>query len=257
MEKGISTLALVPVRATPAHRSELVTQLLFGESYVVLERQGEWLHVRLDYDNYEGWLHEQQHTEVAEDYLASNTQFLVDLSMHNFLLKVGQEESLHILPGSTLPNIQDEQFSIAATQYLFLGMSREPDKKDIKTTLSEAAIFYLNAPYLWGGRSPFGIDCSGFTQIVFKYFGIPLLRDASQQAEQGRPVDTLEDIQPGDLAFLDSGEDHITHVGIMLSKDEIIHAFGRVRIDRMDARGIFNPEQNIYSHNLRFIKRMY
>lgn len=255
MEKGISTLAVIPIRANPAHRSELVTQLLFGERYLVLEQQGEWLQVRLDYDGYEGWLHEQQHTKQTASEPESTA--VVDLSMHNFLLKVGQEESLHILPGSTLPNLREDQFSIGAVDYLFLGMSREPDRADIQDLIAEAAVFYLNAPYLWGGRTPFGIDCSGFTQIVFKYFGIALRRDASQQAEQGQLVERLQEAKVGDLAFFDSGEEGITHVGIILPDDQVIHAFGKVRIDALDERGIFNPEQDKYSHNLRFIRRMF
>ena len=252
--KGIATLAILPVKAAPSHQSELVSQLLFGEHYTILEEQAPWLYIRMEYDGYEGWLHEQQHTPYADE--APQTPEIVDLSMHNFLLQIGQESALHILPGSSLPGLNGEQLSIAAQDYLYLGMSRQPTQEDFETQIVEATEFYLNTPYLWGGRSAYGIDCSGLTQMVYKYFNIPLKRDASLQAEQGKVVKRLEDAQAGDLAFFDSGENRVTHVGVLLNASEIIHAYGRVRQDRVDSKGILQVENGTYSHNLRGIRRM-
>ena len=123
--------------------------------------------------------------------------------------------------------------------------------------LNSAAKFFLNAPYLWGGRTPWGIDCSGLTQQVYKHFGIAILRDASQQATQGKTVNFLAEAKPGDLAFFDNAEGRIIHVGILLSPEEIIHASGRVKIDRIDNEGIYSEELGKRTHQLRIIKRFY
>ena len=115
---------------------------------------------------------------------------------------------------------------------------------------------YLNSPYLWGGRSPFGIDCSGFTQMVFKLNGIKLPRDAYEQAEIGKTLNFIEETQKGDLAFFDNEEGKIIHTGIIIDKNKIIHSSGKVRIDNLDHYGIFNAETGKYSHNLRLIKKV-
>lgn len=252
--KGIATLAIIPVRAQPSHQSELVSQLLFGETYTLLDKQAQWMYIRMDYDGYEGWLHEQQHM-VYTDAVEENPA-IVDLSMHNFVMKIGKETSLYLLPGSTLPGLHAEQFSIGEQDFLFMGMHLIPQQGNFASQIEETARFYLNVPYLWGGRSAYGIDCSGLTQLVYKHFNIDLPRDASQQAEQGEPVENLQAVKPGDLAFFDSGENRVTHVGIMLSQQEVIHAYGRVRIDKIDQQGILHSEPDIYSHNLRSIRRM-
>jgi hypothetical protein len=125
-----------------------------------------------------------------------------------------------------------------------------------KTKLIETASMYLNTPYLWGGKSPFGIDCSGFTQMVYKINGYELKRDASQQAAQGEVLSFIEESEPGDLAFFDNSEGEIIHVGIILKNNYIIHAHGCVRIDRLDQSGIYNTEQNRHTHRLRVIKKI-
>jgi len=122
--------------------------------------------------------------------------------------------------------------------------------------LAKTAYLFLNAPYLWGGRNLLGIDCSGFTQIVYKINGIPLDRDASQQALQGQTLSFIEESEAGDLAFFDDTEGNITHVGLLLEDHHIIHASGCVRIDRIDQSGIFNSETQSHTHKLRFIKKM-
>ena len=113
---------------------------------------------------------------------------------------------------------------------------------------------FLNAPYLWGGKSFFGVDCSGFTQLVYKVNNVKLPRDAYQQAEVGEALSFVEESQPGDLAFFENAEGRIIHVGIMLDDQKIIHASGKVRIDTLDSTGIFNQEMNKHTHKLRFVK---
>src|SRR5690606_26313776 len=105
------------------------------------------------------------------------------------------------------------------------------------------------------GRTNFGIDCSGFSQIAFKMQGVKINRDASQQAEQGTAVDLLTEAKAGDSSSEHNEEGRITQVGIMLNNNQIIHASGRVKIDMIDDQGIFSSDLKKYSHKLRFIRR--
>ncbi|HWV74206.1 MAG TPA: NlpC/P60 family protein [Pseudosphingobacterium sp.] len=258
MVYGICNLPIIPVRADIGHKSEMVTQLLFGEAFEVLEEKGEYLYIKTAFDDYEGWIDHRQQVKIEEQsfhLLKTEVQHIADLSTHAMLLKLGKEESLHLLPGSTLPFLEDDSFSINFTDYLFLGLSREPDRDSFLSDVEEVARFYLNAPYLWGGRSVFGIDCSGFVQMVFKHFGYPVKRDAWQQAEQGKAIDFLQEVQPGDVAFFDNEEGRIIHVGIIINEEEIIHASGRVKIDQIDSTGIYSKDERRYTHKLRIIKR--
>jgi cell wall-associated NlpC family hydrolase len=125
-----------------------------------------------------------------------------------------------------------------------------------KDCLLNTAFMFLNAPYLWGGKTPFGVDCSGFTQMVYKLNGHKLMRDASQQSKQGEALSFIEESEPGDLAFFDNEEGNIIHVGIIMEDNYIIHASGKVRIDRLDHLGIYNAEANKHTHRLRVIKKI-
>lgn len=256
---GICNLPIIPVRADVGNKSEILSQLLFGEVFEVLDQRDDYLYVKLGYDEYEGWIDSRQQVPLSfEDFTSLNKeeQYIADLSTHAMLLKLGKEESLHLLPGSTLPFLDNDSFRINDTDYLFLGLSRLPDLDDFAQEAEDVLRFYLNAPYLWGGRSVFGIDCSGYVQLFYKHFGIRLKRDAWQQAEQGKTVDFLQEGKLGDLAFFDNEEGRIIHVGILLNESEIIHASGRVKIDNIDNTGIFSKELNKYTHKLRIVKRI-
>ena len=254
MSYGICTLSVIPCRAEPNDRAEIVTQLLFGEHYSVLEELEKWVRIKIQYDHYEAWICRKQFTEI-------NAQEFDELSINEFdlvgeyfgELNHNQKEKLMIPIGSTLPYLHQGKLRIRQETYNFKG---EKAKKDF-SELESYALTYLNSPYLWGGKSPAGIDCSGFSQMVYKLCGYKLPRDAYQQADEGESVSFVANAQLGDLAFFDNAEGNITHVGIILKDGKIIHASGKVRIDLIDHQGIYNEELKSYTHQLRIIKRYF
>jgi hypothetical protein len=250
---GICNLAIIPLRFEPSDRSEIVSQVLFGEHFEVLEELKQWRRIRLHYDSYEGWVDSKQFQIISEaDYITLSKEPIVlnaDLidyisAPNNTLLPIPLGASLSFLQHS---NINSAHFEFDGTK-----TSGIQDKNKLINT----AFMYLNAPYLWGGKTPFGIDCSGFTQMVYKLNGHYLHRDASQQATQGDALSFIEESEPGDLAFFDNEEGNIIHVGIIMENNYIIHASGKVRIDRLDHLGIFNPETQKHTHKLRVIKKV-
>jgi len=251
MQYGISTLAIIPLRAEASERSEMVSQLLFGETYQVLEWQEKWVKIVTAFDEYEGWISRVQVSLLNyEDYLTLQTSKPIFTTQLVTIANKQTDNSLLYLPaGSTLPFYENGSSWIENEVF---GVNHVGE---IETELTATAKSYLNTPYLWGGRTHFGIDCSGFTQNVFKQHGIQIKRDASQQAEQGSVVDFLPAAQAGDLAFFDNEEGRIVHVGIMLNYEQIIHASGRVKIDRIDGQGIYSDELKKHTHKLRIIKR--
>lgn len=265
---GICNLSIVPCRKEPSDKSEMATQLLFGEYFEILEEKKSWALIRIAYDGYECWIDKKQFLPLKDlkgihDFNSAITTDLVQLVS----TKDNTQQHIPVILGSSLPKYKHKEFSLGKNKYFFEGDVNFPFKKNKKIVSSgagliETAKWYLNAPYLWGGRSPFGIDCSGFTQMVFKLNGIKLKRDAWQQAEEGKPLSFLEETQTGDLAFFDNEEGKIVHVGIVLhsqikssSNFQIIHASGKVHIDNLDHHGIYNEEMKKYSHRLRVIKR--
>lgn len=248
MDYGISNLSVVPLRAEASDVSEMVTQVLYGEHFKILETRKKWSRIRLAFDSYEGWIDNKQYFPISEeDYSAFSKSALKFSSDLVDFVTSADNQLFSICLGST----------ISAAPYLkhhFEGKSVSGTLP--KSHLVETALLYLNTPYLWGGKTPFGIDCSGFTQMVYKLNGYSLLRDASQQATQGEALSFIEESEPGDLAFFDNEEGRITHVGIIMKDNYIIHAHGKVRIDRLDHSGIFNYEMRGHTHKLRVIKRI-
>lgn len=257
MEYGICELSVVPLRKEPSNKSEIVSQLLFGETYTVLEKKLEWLLLKTAYDDYEGWLDRKQHTPLGKrefNKISGNRQ-PVSLDLVNTISSPARH--MKILIGSTLPFFDGMHFSMHEEKFVYNGQAIMPENSyDHEKILEKCALKYLHTPYLWGGRGPFGIDCSGFTQMVFKLLGVNLKRDSYQQAAQGRNVDFIDLAKEGDLAFFSSKEGKIVHVGIILKGNRIIHASGKVRIDKIDSYGIFSEETKKYSHNLKAIRRM-
>ncbi len=248
---GICNLAIVPVRAEASDRSEIVSQLLFGEHLEVLEQNRQWTRIRAHYDNYEGWIDTKQFRAVSGDDFERLNQLPIVLNGDLIEYVTAADNSLLPIPlGASLSFLDTD---INTEGFRFEGLKVTGQKE--KSQLIQTAFMYLNAPYLWGGKTPFGLDCSGFTQMVYKLNGYKLLRDASQQATQGEALSFIEESEPGDLAFFDNEEGRIIHVGIIMENNYIIHASGKVRIDRLDHLGIYNPEANRHTHRLRVIKK--
>ena len=254
---GICALSIIPCRKKPSSKSEMLTQLLFGEHFEILEEKNEWCYIRNAYDTYESWVNKKQIEKISKNtYKEINDS---SVAYTNDLVQVITDKTdksiFPVVVGSNLPFYKNHECSVGETKYLYEGQVIQKPKTN-KKKIIETAYLFLNSPYLWGGRSPFGIDCSGFTQIVFKLNGLKLKRDAHQQAEQGTPLSFVEEAEPGDLAFFDNELGKITHVGIILKERKIIHSSGKVRIDPFDHQGIFNAETRQYTHNLRIIKKM-
>ncbi|MCA5004883.1 C40 family peptidase [Sphingobacterium bovistauri] len=249
MSISACNLSIVPLRAEASHRSEMVSQVLFGENFELLEEGVDFARIRLSETKYEGWIQNHQYATVVLSGVKRNN--IVDISGAK---AISGSKIVHLLHGTV---VSGSTITIGEEHYSIEGTLRDTTIADFKTELPKLIQFYKNSPYMWGGRSVFGIDCSGLSQVFYKHFGISLMRDAYQQAEGGKTVDFLTEIQPGDLAFFDNEAGRIVHVGVMIDSETIIHASGRVRIDKMDSQGIFNTEQNRYTHNLRIVKRYF
>lgn len=252
MEYGICNLAIVPMRAEASDRSEQVSQILFGETFEIIEWTGKWVKITTANDNYTAWIGRLQFIMLGHTAFKRFKQTPPPLTYravtqawkiaNNSIIYLPMGCSLAFLEGTTC-HIGDERFEI-------IGEIGETEN------LAVTATSFLNSPYLWGGRTHFGIDCSGFTQAVFKLHGINLLRDASQQFEQGYMINSLHETKLGDVAFFDNDKGTVVHVGIMLSSEKIIHASGKVKIDSIDDKGIYSNELKRYTHNFCGVRRM-
>ena len=256
-QRGICRLSIVPVRGEGRESSEMVTQLLFGDHYSVHEadKSGDWLRIMIHFDEYEGWINRKQHFPISEEYfeeLSSQEYRACGEICGRLQLR---DEYLNIVFGSLLPITSNELFDVS-DQLNFQGKTVQVRKTRDFGVLKELAFQYINSPYLWGGKTPFGIDCSGFVQMIYKLGGYSLKRDASQQAQQGKVVQTLAESKPGDLAFFHNAAGKIVHVGMVLEDKKIIHASGKVRVDDLDDQGIYIQENEMYTHRLCLIKRM-
>lgn len=250
---AICNLAIIPLRAEPSDRSEIVSQLLFGEHFEIIETQNQWSKIKLYFDYYEGWVDSKQYQVISEKSFKELSKDAIILNSD--LVEYVSNPSNILLPitlGASVSFLHHSEINVENFEFEGLRVSGIKPKSDLITT----SFLYLNAPYLWGGKTPFGIDCSGFTQMVYKLNGYKLLRDASQQSTQGEALSFIEESEPGDLAFFDNEEGKIIHVGIIMENNYIIHASGKVRIDRLDHLGIYNAEQNRHTHRLRVIKKI-
>ncbi|RZL61911.1 MAG: hydrolase, partial [Pedobacter sp.] len=236
MEKyHVCRIAVAPLRKEPSDRSEIVSQLLFGDRVIMLEKAEKWCLVKTHHDNYEGWMdHKQLQPITALQYNDEQSyQYVTALTFDNRLVD-DAGTTYYLSPASTLPFYQNGYCYLGEERFEVKNDPILPNSVEFEAKIEETAKFFINSPYLWGGRTFFGIDCSGFVQTVYKLLGLSLRRDASQQVEQGELVDFLASAKLGDLAFFDNEEGKITHVGMMLSNDKIIHSAGKVRIDPID-----------------------
>ncbi len=249
MEYGICPISVVPIRLAATDASEMVSQILYGEHFKVLERRKLWSRIRVAFDGFEGWVCNNQIQFIQEEDFeliesSKNPKYVDDLvafvATNNAIL-------IPIVMGSSVHNTSILQNTFEGSYV---------DCKKEKSDLIPTAVAYLNTPYLLGGRTPFGLDCAGFTQMVYKINGYPLKRSATAQSTQGEALSFIEESEPGDLAFFDNNEGVIDHVGIIMKDNYIIHANGKIRIDRIDHTGIFNTDIRAYTHSLRVIKKI-
>lgn len=252
MSYGVCELPVIPARAKDNDPSEMVTQILFGECFQVLEEKEKWVRIVTAKDNYECWICMKQWKEIThEDYdnYTANA-FPVCADFDTTVVNTVSDEEMHLTMGATLPYLHTGKFSIRNTKYTYNGTTLPANTDNIDAY----ALKLLNTPYLWGGRTPFGIDCSGYSKLIFQLCGIYIPRDAWQQAEEGELIDTP---QKGDLAFFQNANGKINHVGIMIDTTKIIHASGKVRIDTLDEKGIYNEETKSHSHIFHSVRRYY
>lgn len=256
---AVCSVSVMPLRAEPAHRAEQVSQLLFGERMEVLaEEKNGWLQVRCEWDDYEGWVKKGQVAIITyKDYRKPLNYYTAGL---NDTIQV-EHGHFVLSPGSSLFQMKKRDLKWGSKEFSFKG--RKIAIKQAEATAEGARAYskmFMGAPYQWGGRCLMGIDCSGFTQVVYKLMNIRIPRDASQQAVVGETVDFLQEGRCGDLAFFDNEEGRITHVGILLNDHTIIHATetsGCVVIDPIDNGGIISKQLRMRTHQLRLIKRFF
>lgn len=253
---GICPLSLVCIYTKPTKKSEIVSQLLFGETFELIEEEEDWVKIRCSWDGCDGWIDNQQFEEIdlpLLEEIRTNAAYSFEVSQ----AAMGSTHYLSILMGSTLPLYDGINMRLKGERFTINGQAIHPSQTNPSPELIiKIARKYLYTPYLQGGRSPFGIDAAGLTQMVFKMMGIALPRRANKQALRGKLVDFITDIQPGDIAFFENIRGRITHVGVVLHDDQILHATGKVRIDKLDHYGIFNTSNNRYTHKLRVVKRI-
>jgi len=257
---GLSLHSIVPVRAEAREGAEQNTQMLFGELCEILEEQPRWKRIRLESDGQEGWVDAKMICPMTEEEYHGYAEALKEAAIVVFPMTYAVSENngqtIPLTAGTKLTNYQDGRFEV-------LGVGFRIDPNMVITqplvlnqeNLLKTLRFFINVPYLWGGKNALGMDCSGFTQVIMSLFGKRLPRNASEQAQEGLPVASLEEVQAGDLAFFDHEDGKISHVGIVIDPERIIHCSGRVKVEKLDAQGIYNAEQGGYSHHLVDIRR--
>ena len=249
MQYGICHLSVVPVRSVADDTGEMISQLLYGEHFKILEARKSWSKIRMAFDRCEGWIRNNQVFAIEQpeyDVLEASEGLKYAADLVSFVA-TKERVLLPIVLGSSVHTTK-------TLGHVFEGTFFE-NKQD-KPNLIQIALLYLNAPFLWGGRTPFGLDCSGFTQMAYKVNGYRLKRTALEQSAQGEALSFIEESEAGDLAFFDTKEGVIDHVGMIMENNYIIHCDGKIRIDRLDHTGIFNSESNRYTHQLRVIKKI-
>ena len=259
--KAISLHSVVPVRTEAREGAEQSTQMLFGELCTILEKKPRWNRIKLDSDGQEGWVDEKMISPIGgKDYTTYKKAYASAATVvfpMAYAMSENNGQTIPLTAGTRLTNYAQGRFEV-------LGVGFRIDPSMIRTqyvelslqSLLETVRFFINVPYLWGGKNALGMDCSGFTQVVMSLFGKHLLRNASEQATQGRAVADLKKAKAGDLVFFDHEDGKISHVGIVIDSERVIHCSGRVKVEKLDSNGIFSAEFGQYTHHLVSIRRV-
>lgn len=250
MQYGLGHLSVVPVRESADPISPMVSQVLYGDSFKIKEERKNFSRIQLVFDGFEGWVKNDQIKKISEEEFMDICALKVPKYNSDFLSYITTKEN------ELLPIVLGSRLDLCSFMEHHCEETNEQTGEWKKSNLVETALLYLNSPFVLGGRTPFGIDGSGFTQMVYRINGKKLLRTTEEQSTQGTALSFIEESEPGDLAFFDDTDGTINHVGIILKDNYIIHASGHVRIDRLDHTGIFNRDIKKYSHNLRVIKKV-
>ena len=245
MYRGICLYSVIPCRDQPSHRSQQTTQLLFGETYMVLDYMDDFLQIECDHDGYQAWIAKNQHYEFDKKLESVvNESLLQTIKIDN--------QTMYVPMGAYIPK---SNWSLNGKTYTASNYTSN-QLTSVEIKLDYYSRLFNNAPYMWGGRTPLGIDCSGYAQLLYRMLGINIKRDSIHQAEMGTTIHIIHEAHPGDLAFFDNEEGLITHVGVILDPHHITHAYGGVRTDKIDHEGIYSTEHRKYTHRLRLIKRL-
>ena len=273
--KGISLYSVIPVRAEASEGAEQNTQILFGETFDILEEQPRWFRVRLHLDGQEGWVDAKMATPMSpaefKTYRADYSSAAIVAMPMAYAVSENNGQTIPLTAGTRLakycitspqPSTQGREIKIGRFEVLGVGFRIDPGMVISKSldlneqNLLQAVRFFLNIPYLWGGKNAMGMDCSGFTQVIMSLFGKSLKRNASEQVTQGRKISDVSKVHAGDLLFFDHEDGKICHVGIAIDSERVIHCSGRVKVEKLDSKGIFNAETGEYSHHLVSIRRV-
>ena len=251
LDHGVCKVAVAPVRAEASDAAEIVTQLLFGDYVQVLQAGRPWIKIKMAYDGYEGWMDFKQLSYITDSEYSESHRLNHQSITNQTLYVYGPSGPQILLMGGSLPNLEDNIFGFGDEKFEFMQ-----DLEDTPADPVDTALKYLNTPYLWGGKSPFGIDCSGLAQIVARIHGLNVPRDTSQQVHYGEAID-FKDRKAGDLLFFSNSKGRVGHVGILVEKDVILHAAGCVRRDMVNTTGIFRADFDDYSHTFHSIRRWF